>query len=101
MAKRNVWGHALTAVGLVGALAACSTSLSGTEERVRDRPAKVGIATRAQAALVANDLPTALSLGEAAVEHRPADATFRALLGNIYLASGRFASAEALVSRTR
>ena len=58
-------------------------------------PSKIGIATRAQAALVANDLPTALSLGEAAVEYRPADATFRALLGNIYLASGRYASAEA------
>jgi len=55
---------------------------------------KVGLATKAQAALAANDLPTALSLGEAAVEHRPRDASFRALLGNIYLAAGRYASAE-------
>lgn len=96
MAKRNVWGHALTAIGLVGALAACSTSLSGTRSAsAAVDPSKVGIATRAQAALVANDLATALSLGEAAVEHRPADASFRALLGNIYLAAGRYASAEA------
>ena len=49
---------------------------------------------RAQAALDANDLPTALSLGEAAVEYRPTDAAFRALLGNIYLSAGRYASAE-------
>src|SRR5215207_7630216 len=28
------------------------------------------------------------------VEYRPNDASFRALLGNIYLASGRYASAE-------
>ena len=67
-----------------------------TQQRVGGKvdPSKVGLATRAQAALVANDLATALSLAEAAVEHRPADASFRALLGNIYLAAGRFASAE-------
>ena len=96
MAKRNNWGHALTAIGLVGALAACSNSMSRTKSAsAAVDPSKVGIATRAQAALVANDLPTALSLGEAAVEYRPNDATFRALLGNIYLAAGRYASAEA------
>ncbi|MCY7397445.1 MAG: tetratricopeptide repeat protein, partial [Sphingomonas bacterium] len=95
MAKRYNWGHALTAIGLVGALAACSNSLSGTKSASTNvDPSKVGIATRAQAALVANDIPTALSLGEAAVEYRPNDASFRALLGNIYLAAGRYASAE-------
>ncbi len=52
-------------------------------------------ATKAQAAMAANDLVTAVSLAESAVEYRPQDASFRALLGNIYLASGRFASAEA------
>jgi Flp pilus assembly protein TadD len=55
----------------------------------------IGLATRAQAALAANDLATALELGERAVENSPRDAGFRALLGNIYLASGRFVSAEA------
>lgn len=95
MAKRNHWGHALTAIGLVGALAACSSSMSKTESAsVKVDPSKIGIATRAQAALAANDLATALSLGEQAVEYRPKDASFRALLGNIYLASGRYASAE-------
>ena len=95
MAKRYNMGHAFTAIGLIGALAACSNSMSGPKSAsVKVDPSKVGIATRAQAALVANDLPNALSLGEAAVEYRPTDASFRALLGNIYLAAGRYASAE-------
>jgi Flp pilus assembly protein TadD len=95
MAKRQIWGRTLTAIGLVGVLAACSNSSSGPKSASANVDvSKVGLAMRAQAALVANDLTTALSLGEAAVEHRPKDATFRALLGNIYLASGRYASAE-------
>jgi len=96
MARRYHWGHALTAIGLVGALAACSNSVSRTNSAssVKLDPSKVGMAMRAQAALAANDLATAISLGEAAVEYRPNDASFRALLGNIYLASGRYASAE-------
>ena len=96
MAKRIHLGHALTAIGLVGALAACSNSLTSANSASATNvdPSKVGMATRAQAALVSNDLATALSLGEAAVEYRPNDASFRALLGNIYLASGRYASAE-------
>lgn len=95
MAKRHHWGHALTAIGLVGALAACSNSLSGTNSAsAAVDPSKVGLATRAQAALVAGDVATALTLVESAVEHRPNDASFRTLLGNIYLASGRYASAE-------
>lgn len=95
MAQRHHMAHALTAIGLVGALAACSTSMSRTNvASARVDPSKVGLATRAQAALVAGDHATALSLGEAAVEHRPADANFRAMLGNIYLAAGRYASAE-------
>ena len=37
----------------------------------------------------------AIPLAERAVEKSPRDAGFRALLGNCYLAGGRFASAEA------
>lgn len=95
MAKRHIWGRTLTAIGLVGALAACSNSMFATKSASAPvDTSKVGLAMRAQAALAGNDLATALSLGEAAVEHRPNDSSFRALLGNIYLASGRYASAE-------
>jgi D-alanyl-D-alanine carboxypeptidase len=54
----------------------------------------VGLASRAQMALLANDLANATSFAERAVEATPGDASFRALLGNIYFAGGRFASAE-------
>ena len=95
MSKPYKWGHTLTAIGLVGALAACSNNMSGTKSASAVDASKVGLATRAQAALATNDLATAVTLAEEAVEYRPTDASFRALLGNIYLASGRFASAEA------
>ena len=98
MTKQFHWGQALTALGLVGALAGCAAGFSGSKSAssaTRVDPSKVGLATRAQAALAANDLATAVTLAESAVEYRPQDAAFRALLGNIYLASGRFASAEA------
>lgn len=98
MSKPNQWGQALTAIGLVTALAACSTGSSRTESAsspgARIDPSKIGLATRAQAALASNDFATALTLAESAVEYRPQEASFRALLGNVYLASGRFASAE-------
>ena len=101
MTKPFHWSHALTAIGLVTALTACSTGGTTQSASVaKVDPSKVGIATRAQAALAANDLITAVSLGEQAVEYRPQEASFRALLGNIYLASGRFASAEAAYKDT-
>jgi Flp pilus assembly protein TadD len=56
--------------------------------------AEVGLATRAMAALNANDAPTAIDFAERAVAKTPTDAGFRALLGNAYFAGGRFHSAE-------
>jgi Flp pilus assembly protein TadD len=53
------------------------------------------LATKAQMALASNDVAGAIPLAELAVERSPHDAGFRALLGNCYLAAGRFASAEA------
>src|SRR6185369_8048398 len=55
---------------------------------------EVGLASRALAALAANDPATAITYAEQAVAKTPDDATFRALLGNAYFAAGRFASAE-------
>ena len=101
MVKSNRLGATLTAIGLVGALAACSTAGSHTAMRgttlfgEKVDTANIGLATRAQLALAANDVPTAITLAERAVDSRGNDAGFRALLGNCYLAAGRFASAEA------
>jgi Flp pilus assembly protein TadD len=53
------------------------------------------VALRAQVALGQGDVASAVSWAERAVEKSPTDAAFRALLGNAYLAAGRFRSAEA------
>lgn len=100
MTKTNRLGTALTAVSAIAILAGCagpnfskprSASIFGGPAN----SGKLGVATRAQAALAANDISTAVALAEQAVEGSPQDAGFRALLGNCYLAAGRFGSAEA------
>jgi len=99
MTKPNRIGAALAAVSLAAIATACagpgssgprSASIFGQKVDTSN----IGLGTRAQAALAANDLQTAVSLAERAVDNSPRDASFRALLGNCYLASGRFASAE-------
>jgi Flp pilus assembly protein TadD len=99
MTKSNRLATTLTAVSLVAIVTACagpstqprSASIFGGKVDT----ANIGIATKAQMALAANDTATAIPLAERAVEKSPRDAGFRALLGNCYLAAGRFASAEA------
>ena len=96
---KNRLGTALTAVSLIAITAGCATpgakfgSASGFGGPVNS--GELGLATKAQLALAANDIVSAISLSERAVERSPQDAGFRALLGNSYLAAGRFASAEA------
>jgi len=100
MTKPNRFGAALTAVSLMAIVAACAGPGSSGPRSASIFGGKVdasniGLGTRAQAALAANDVQGAVSLAERAVEISPRDASFRALLGNAYLAAGRFASAEA------
>ena len=91
------FGTALGAIAMISALPACSmrqapkgaSNFSGKVDTQN-----IGLATRAQMALTAEKLPEAISFGERAVAGNPNDAGFRALLGNIYFAAGRFASAE-------
>jgi len=99
MTKPNRLGAALAAVSLAAIATACAGPGSSGPRSASIFGGKVdtsniGFATRAQSALAANDLNAAVSLAEQAVENSPRDAGFRALLGNSYLASGRFASAE-------
>jgi len=99
MTKSNRVGTALTAVSLIAVAAACagpgnrigSASMFGGKVNSGELP----LATKAQMALASNDVASAIPLAELAVERSPQDAGFRALLGNCYLAAGRFASAEA------
>ena len=55
---------------------------------------KDAFASRALAALNANNVPLAVDLAEKATAKSPTDATVRALLANAYFAAGRFHSAE-------
>lgn len=99
MVKPLRLGTALTAIGMIGALSACATSGSRIPDRASifgDKVDKsnIGLATRAQAALEKGDYASAVELAERAVGNTANDAGFRALLGNVYFAAGRFASAE-------
>ena len=81
MTKSNRLGTALTAVSLIAITAGCTTPGA----KFGSSPAfggpvnsgELGLATRAQMALAANDIPTAISLAERAVERSPEDAGFR------------------------
>ena len=99
MTKTNRIGTALTAVSAIAILAGCAgpnfSKAHSASVLGKGDPANVGLATKAQFALASNDVATAISLAERSVEQSPKDATYRALLGNCYLAGGRFASAEA------
>ena len=99
MTNPNRLGAKLAAASLIALATACagpgasgprSASIFGDKVDT----ANIGLATKAQLALAANDVATAIPLAERAVERSPNDAGFRALLGNCYLAAGRFASAE-------
>ena len=100
MTKPNRLGTALTAASLIAIVAGCAGPASSGPRSAsifggKVDTANIGLATKAQLALAANDVAGAIPLAERAVENSPNDAGFRALLGNCYLAAGRFASAEA------
>ncbi|MEO6248525.1 MAG: tetratricopeptide repeat protein [Sphingomicrobium sp.] len=91
------FGTAISAALLATALGGCAVHApryaSAAPAKVDD--ANVGLATRAQAALMAGNAAEAISFAERAVDVNPSEAGFRTLLGNSYFAGGRFASAEA------
>lgn len=100
MNRPSRFGTTLSTLAIAAVLSGCAaaqegrSSIFGTKIDYKN----IGLATRAQAALAEGQLTTAVGLAERAVENTPNDAGFRALLGNCYFASGRFASAEAAYS---
>lgn len=96
MVKSQRIGTAFTALGLIGALAACASPGANAARSASVAAGQnIGVATRAQVALEQGDHATAIDFAERAVDGTPRDASFRALLGNAYFSGGRFASAEA------
>ncbi len=95
MNRLTRFGTAISTIALAATLSSCAADRSRESifGHKIDR-ANIGLATRAQAALAAEQFANAIDLAERAVENSPSDAGFRALLGNCYFAGGRFASAE-------
>ncbi len=98
MSQSLRFAPAFTAIAMASAIAGCAAPQFGTRSASnlgsKVDTANVGVATKAMVALNARDFPTAVKYAEQAVAGSPNDAGFRALLGNAYFASGRFASAE-------
>ena len=95
----NKIGTAIGAIALAASMSACSYPGSDATKTTNLFGSKVdhdniGVATRAQLALVQGDVDTAIALAERAVETTPRDAGYRALLGNAYFAAGRHNSAD-------
>ena len=95
MSKPHRFTSAASLVALASVIAGCAVPQNRIATSGGKAKGEIGLATRALAALESNDLSTAVSFAERAVEANPADAAVRALLGNAYFAAGRFASAEA------
>ncbi|WP_265562528.1 SPOR domain-containing protein [Sphingomicrobium arenosum] len=94
--SKTMMGRTIALAAMAAALGACSMSdggMGGFAGNVDKE--NIGLASRAQAALIEGNHGEAIQLAERAVEASPTDAGFRTLLGNVYFADGRFASAEA------
>ncbi|MEO6581766.1 MAG: tetratricopeptide repeat protein [Sphingomicrobium sp.] len=98
MSRSLRFAPAFTAIAMASAIAGCAVPQFGTRSASnsagRMNAANIGAATRALVALNAQDYPAAVKYAEQAVTNSPNVAGFRALLGNAYFGSGRFASAE-------
>ncbi len=94
MSKPFRFASAVSIVAVATMIGGCAAPQSRASSASIAGKGEVGLATRALAALQANDVPAAIGFAEQAVAKTPTDATYRALLGNAYFAGGRFASAE-------
>ena len=95
MSKPIRFASAISVVALASVIGGCAAPQRHASSASAQPSGEVGLATRALAALAANDPVAAVGFAERAVERTPGDATVRALLGSAYFAAGRFASAEA------
>jgi Flp pilus assembly protein TadD len=94
MSKPVRFASAISVFALASVIGGCAAPQRHAGSASSQPSGEIGFATRALAALAANDPATAVGFAEKAAERTPSDAGIRALLGNAYLAAGRFASAE-------
>src|SRR4249919_3484262 len=97
MTKPYRFGSAISVIAVASMIAGCAAPqrhASSASSVGGKADGEVGLATRALAALAANNPTAAIDFAERAVDRTPGDVTLRALLGNAYFVGGRFASAE-------
>jgi Flp pilus assembly protein TadD len=87
------FGSAVSLAALGSMIAGCAAPQHSVAS-LSKADGEVALASRAAAALEANDFATAVSFAERAVERTPEDPSLRTLLGNAYFGAGRFRSAE-------
>ena len=88
---------AVSLVALASVIAGCASPqgrVASSSYQSGKPDGEVGLATKAMVALNSNNVPQAIDFAERAVAKTPMDAGFRAILGNAYMAAGRFQSAE-------
>lgn len=95
MSKPIRFASAISVAALATVIGGCAAPQRHASSASAQPSGEVGLATRALAALAANDAVTAVGFAERAVQRTPNDVMLRTLLGSAYLAAGRFASAEA------
>lgn len=97
MSRSLRFAPAFTAIAMASAIAGCAAPQFGTRSASSSGGkidlTNVGVATKAMVAFNAQDYASAVKYAEQAVANSPNVAGFRALLGNAYVGSGRFASA--------
>lgn len=99
MKTRAIMTLGLSTLAIAGAVAGVSTQLgasafAGTPSEAKLAKIAAVDARKANKALVADKIGVAVQFAEAAVAAAPRDARYRALLGQVYLKAGRFASAR-------
>ena len=94
MSKPIRFASAISVAALASVIGGCAAPQRHASSASAQPSGEVGLATRALAALAANDAVTAVGFAERAVQRTPNDVTLRTLLGSAYFAAGRFASAE-------
>ena len=92
--KKHAFSSMLASAAILGStMVGCSDANVAPRASLAadDAPA---LALRVEKALAGKDYARALTQGEALVAAQPRDPTYRALLGRVYLANGRYASAR-------
>lgn len=98
MKTRTMFTIGLSAFVLTGATVGAATVMTANAASVENPKQAAAQAAKARKAIAKRQADKAVQFAETAVSFAPRDAEYRALLGQAYLLSGRFASARQALS---